>query len=105
MADEKAKANPLSTIVTLVALIVGGWYYFGGGFEQQVDRNMDNIYDKVASDAVEQYGIAKRNGTPIDRCVHAGLVAASFLQAKNEPYYKRWKDTEAEDCKAARVPR
>jgi serine protease inhibitor len=41
-----------------------------------VNQQMNNIENKVASDAVEQYNIAKRNGgTAIDICVQAGMVA------------------------------
>jgi hypothetical protein len=65
---------------------------------------LDDIYKKVAADAVAQYGIAKRSGSPVDVCVHAGLVAAAFLQAKDEVSYRIWKQTEKADCTAAGVP-
>jgi len=62
------------------------------------------IYNKVSSDAVAQYGIAKRNGAKMDICVHAGFVAAAFMQAKDEANYRQWKQTETVDCAAAGLP-
>lgn len=48
-----------------------------------------------------QYGIAKRNGSDIDACVQAGMVAAAYLQAENEAGYQVWKQTEKADCAKA----
>jgi hypothetical protein len=69
-----------------------------------VQSEMQDIEDKVAKDAVDQYDIAARSGNAIDRCVHAGLVAAGYLQAKDEAHYKTWKATERRDCRAAGMP-
>lgn len=65
------------------------------------ERFMRDIENKVARDAVEQYEIAKRQGDPMMVCVQAGMVSAAWLQAKNEPEYKKWKDIEKDDCKKA----
>jgi hypothetical protein len=65
---------------------------------------LDDIEKKVAADAVSQYGIAKRGGAKIDICVHAGFVAAAFMQAKDEANYRIWKATESTDCAAAGMP-
>ena len=67
-------------------------------------QTMDDIYQQVADDAVKQYGIVSRNGSAIDRCVHAGMVTAAFAQAKDEARYAQWKDIERRDCRAAGVP-
>lgn len=64
-----------------------------------------SIEEQVAQDTVDQYNIAKRQGDPIQICVQAGLVAAAYLQAEDEPNYNRWKAIEEEDCEAAGVPR
>lgn len=80
----------------VVGLIVGAgilWFFASGGLEKQ-----------VANDFVEQYNIAKRNGTTMDVCVHAGLVSAAYLQAKDESNYQRWKQTERSDCRSAGMP-
>jgi hypothetical protein len=69
-----------------------------------VETQMQNIADKVASDAVDQYKITAKPGGPIDRCAQAGMVSAAFLQAKNDVQYSAWKKIERKDCKAAGVP-
>ena len=66
---------------------------------------MRKIENKVAEDAVKQYEIAKRQGDQIAICVHAGLVAAAYIQAKDEPNYQRWKGIEEADCRAAGMPK
>ena len=68
-------------------------------------QELAEIESQVAADAVKQYEIARRSGTKIDRCVHAQMVAAAFIQAKDEANYKKWKAVEAADCAAAGVPR
>lgn len=72
--------------------------------EKQAAQNMQNITNQVAADAVKQYWIAKRNGTPIDICVQAGLVSAAYLQAQAESKYREWKGTQTLDCARAGVP-
>lgn len=68
-----------------------------GGFERSINR-------KVADDAIEQYEIAKRSGSKMDACVHAGLVSAAMIQAKDEPGFQKWKAVEKADCRRAGVP-
>lgn len=98
MAEEKAARQYSVAWILLPA--AAAWFYFGapGGCTER------SIHGKVTADAEAQYGIAARQGTPVDRCVHAGLVAAAYLQAKDEGSYTRWKATQAADCKAAGVP-
>jgi len=90
---------------------LGALYYFTIGQhqaqeqqqrqEQAVVAAMADIEDKVAVDAVTQYGIAKRQGDAMQTCVQAGMVSAAYLQAKNETEYTRWKATEKTDCAKA----
>ncbi|MFG0232335.1 hypothetical protein [Achromobacter sp. 413638] len=85
----------------LIGLIVAagiGWYFWGGGLDRQAANNVQKIHDKVAQDAVEQYQIAAQSGEKRDVCLQARLVAAAYLQAKNESKYKQWKVTEQADC-------
>jgi hypothetical protein len=100
-----AAGTTASTFASVAVMLVVGWYYFGGGLETQTTRSLQEIKDKVAADAVAQYGIAKRNGTAIDACVQAGMVGAAYLQAQNEPQYQRWKQTEKADCAKAGIDR
>jgi len=66
---------------------------------------MGAIEAKVATDSVAQYDMVKRNnGSAVDLCVHAGLVSAAYLQAKNEPEFKKWKGVEKSDCASAGMP-
>jgi hypothetical protein len=83
-------------------LVVGGlaWYYFGGGLEKQADQDLYRIETKVAQDSVQEYEIANRHGSKIDICVHAGLVAAAYLQAKDESNL-----SEMEVCREERLRR
>jgi hypothetical protein len=75
------------------------------GCQKLAEEQMQDINKKVASDAVEQYEIAKRGGTAMDRCVQAGMVAAAYLQAKDEDNYTTWKATEGADCATAGISR
>ena len=88
----------------LLAMALLAWFYFGGGLEQVVDHDMQKIEQQVAQDAIEQYEIAKRSGKPIDAYVHASLVAAAFLQAKDEANYQKWKSIEEREAARAGMP-
>jgi hypothetical protein len=116
MSDVPAKQSVTrSQVLVVVLALLGGVYYFTAGRERQekaVAANMAdiqhratvtmaNIENKVATDAVAQYEIAKRQGDPMQTCVQAGMVSAAFLQAKNEPQYDVWKATEKADCAKA----
>ncbi len=103
MAEEKN--TKLQTIAGLLIAAAAGWYFFGGGLEKQAADDLQNIHNQVAADAVKQHEIAKRSGTPMDTCVQAGLVSAAYLQAKDEPNYRQWKQTEQKECERAGVPR
>jgi len=102
---EKKQSQAGASIIGVLAFIGLAWYFFGGGLDQQVANDMQQIHDQVAVDSVEQYGIARRSGTAMDRCVQAGLVTASYLQAKDEANYAKWKSIENIDCTSAGVPR
>lgn len=74
------------------------------GCDQLVDQQVQDIHDQVARDAAEQYDIARRQGDKIQICVQAGLVAAAYLQAKDEVNYNNWKAIEDADCASAGMP-
>lgn len=93
--------NNAKAIISLLIFIGLIWFYFGGGLEKQVEIDTQRIENQVALDAVKQYEIAKRNSSAMDAYVHAGLVAASYLQAKDEANYKKWKEIEKEEAKNA----
>ncbi len=91
-------------IIGLVVFVGLIWYFFGGGLDNQVKNEMQKVENQVATDAVEQYEIAKKNGTAMDAYVAAGMVTAAYLQAKDEENYKKWKVIEKDEAKRAGVP-
>jgi hypothetical protein len=99
------KRGAAGGLLALAAIALGAWYFFGGGIDKDVAREMDGISSQVADDEVKQYNMAAASGKAMDRCVQAGLVSAAYLQAKNSEQYARWKNVEAIDCKAAGLPR
>ena len=104
MSEQNKNTNPIAALVGLVVVGAGIWFYFGGGLEKQAQKDLGRIKQQVAEDAVKQYEIAKRSGSAMDACVHAGLVAAAYIQAKDEANYQKWKQIEAEDCRRAGAP-
>lgn len=80
------KVLSLVTIVTFVSCM--------GSYEEQAKKEMNKIENQVALDAERQYEIAKKNGSDMDAYVHAGMVAAAYLQAEDEENYKKWKEIE-----------
>lgn len=90
--------------ILIVVIILWFLSLAGSGVEKQTSSTMDNIYQKVADDAVAQYNIANRQGDKIQICVQAGLVSAAYLQAQNEESYRNWKDIQKIDCKRAGMP-
>lgn len=100
------KAKHLSGVQVLGYFVFAGvmlWWLAGGGLEKQTAYEMQKIENQVATDAVSQYLIAKRQGDAIQVCVQAGLVSAAYLQAKDEPNYRQWKETESADCQRAGI--
>lgn len=95
----------IRAVLAIVGLGVFAWYYFGGGLQKEAGRQMENITQQVAEDAVKQYGIVERQGDKMMMCVQAGMVSAAYLQAKNESQYQAWKATESRNCKTAGIPR
>jgi hypothetical protein len=94
-------------VLTGVAAALGAVAYFTIGREAEsryVATGMADIHNQVATDAVAQYGIVKRQGDPMQTCVQAGLVSAAWLQAKDEVRYAAAKATEKADCTRAGVP-
>ena len=89
----KSKTNKIRAIAAVIILVVLAFYFYGGGIEHQ-----------VANDFTAQYKIAKANGDKMQTCVQAGIVSAAYLQAKDDENYKRWKNTEKHDCRAAGMP-
>ena len=67
-------------------------------------RSQRPVEYKVADDAVKEYEIAARQGDRMQMYVQAGLCAAAFLQAQDEPNYRKWKDIERKIGDQIRMP-
>jgi hypothetical protein len=81
-------------------------YFAGGVLNKMPTRDpLREIHEKVVRNAEHEYSMVVRSGGAIDVCVHAGLVAAAYLQAHDDLNYQRWKTTERSDCELAGVPR
>jgi hypothetical protein len=102
MKNSKKKA--LSWACSLAVCLVAAACDDGKAQKAQQAAFMAEIHDQVVKDSMVQYNMVKRQGGPIDRCVHAGLVAAAYLQAKDESNYATWKTVERTDCEAAGMP-
>lgn len=90
--------------IIVAIFIILGLSSIGSNVEKKTSSTMDNIYQKVADDAVAQYHIAERQGDKIQICVQAGMVSAAYLQAQNESSYQNWKEIEKIDCRQAGIP-
>lgn len=93
----------LKIITGLIVVILVLVLMFGGGTDELVDKELQKIENQVATDAVKQYEIAKKNGSAMDAYVQAGIVAAAFLQANDEENYKKWKAIENDEAKNAGI--
>lgn len=93
------KPKTLKFIISIVAFIAIVWYLFGGGIEKQAAKDMAKIENQVALDAEKQYKIAKKQGDKMQTYVQASLVAAAYLQAKDEANYNKWKEIENKHAK------
>ena len=79
-----------------------GKFYIEMRFPQQTQ--FSDVAHNVAKDAENQYLIAKRNGSKIDRCAQAQAALASYLLANDEESYKKWKSIQTEECSTQSEP-
>ena len=97
----ETNTNKSKTIFSVIIFIGILWYFFGGGLEKHATNEMQKIENQVALDAEQQYEIAKNGGDQMQTYVQAGIVAGSYLQAKDEANYNKWKAIEKEEGKKA----
>lgn len=69
----------------------------------EVEEVMNEANATVAADFESQYFTVQQNGTMVDRCVRAGLVADGYLQANDNANYAKWMKVRTSDCKAAGI--
>jgi hypothetical protein len=92
-------------VVVIAVVTLPLFFLLFGSTKPGMPFGMASIYRSVSDSAAQQYYIARRQGDPIQICVQAGLAAAAFLQAQDEPNYRAWKNKESWDCAAAGIPR
>lgn len=95
--NARGKVVPMGAVPQAVKLALMGLVVMVAGCDTA------SIETQVAQDAVAQFEIAKRSGDGMQTCVHAGLVSAAFLQAKDETSYRKWLAIEKQECAAAGV--
>jgi len=71
--------------------------------QKQGEQELRRIEHDVAADVVKQYEIAKRSGSAMDAYIQAGLVAALYLQAKDERNYQKWEEIERQEALRAGI--
>jgi hypothetical protein len=102
-------ASTLTFFVMYLAIAKGGMFKVADTAPipaaSSPEDPMQSIHAKVAQDAIDQYQIVKRNANLVNTCVHAGFVAAAYLQAKDEPNYQKWRSIEVSDCQSANINR
>lgn len=112
-------SKPFKIIMTIIGLIVGWAFISSLGNQSSTSPNtappavtssqptaqdpMQQVHDQVAQDSIDQFEIANRGEDRVDACVQAGMVAAAFLQAKNEERYNHWKKVEKDVCASAGI--
>lgn len=74
---------------------------------EQRARQLDAVALRVeiARQAEARYEIARRNGTPMDACVHAGFVKAAWLETGIADTYAYWTQRTTDECARAGLPR
>lgn len=106
MTETNTTKSSSAWIIWIIIIVVIGFiiYKAQDGVKYNAIETMNVIKNNVALDAEQQYDIAKRYGDKIEIYVHASMVAAAYLQAKDEVNYERWKAIEKEDAKKAGLP-
>jgi hypothetical protein len=94
----------LKAVAITGVVFVLGFYALNSLTMSTANSNMQTIENQVADDQVAQYKIAVRGGTKMEVCVHAQMVAAAYLQSKDEENYTKWEAIQHNDCKAAGLP-
>lgn len=96
-------ATVVSVVLGTVALISYGQLRNSGRetHAAEVAQQVRSIERSVVFDAIAQFRTAQRAGDKVDVCVHAGLVTASLIQAKESLALSKWKPIEAFYCARA----
>ena len=72
--------------------------YESESFDYNIESEMDNIYNQVIQDELDKWEIVLKGRDKMEICVQAQMVAAAYLQAKDEGNYLQWKKIEETAC-------
>ena len=100
--ENRKKPSKWKIILGTVLLFIVLFTALSIGTEAVSENQMDAINSQVAEDAVRQYEIAKK-GDAMDAYTQASFVWAAYLQAKDQENYKKWKEIEKKEAKAAGI--
>ncbi len=68
------------------------------GLNYLITPLMEAINNKIISDSIEQYNIAKNEGDSVQICVRAMAVSAAYMQVKNSQKYEQWQAIVSNYC-------
>lgn len=97
--NKKGDCLSVNQYLLLSLVIIGVLLAVVVGLEAHFENKRINVHEQLAIDAVEQYNIIKSTGNHAKICLHARIVAASYLKANNEVNYQKWKALGNEECK------
>lgn len=99
----KSLFHTMSVTINIIAVL--GFFFLIGILVNiamtDPEEIVQDIHADVAADTERQYYEVETHGTAIDRCVRAGLVAESYLQAGSSSAYSYWMDVRERDCNEA----
>lgn len=78
---EKMKRDGIKSLLTLVCIGVGVWWFYGGGGE-----------NSFLKDELRKYDFAVANGQHDDASGHAVIIAQIYADKGDSENYRRWKD-------------
>jgi len=110
--EKNSKVWPTITGIIATIAIAAGWFFYEKLIEKkveldmekitiQVEQDMKNIAIQVALEEERKFKLVNENGSNMEMCIHAGTVAAAWLQTENSERYKQWKEIQKKMCKAA----
>lgn len=105
----KGLGAKLKTTIVLAAVAAVSWWYgrvvvLPSNETEPARKLQESVDTSLIRQATRQYELVVANGTKIERCVHAGLVANAYLHAMQEDGYKAWSAVKKRDCEAAGLP-
>lgn len=107
MGTNETSGTPPSTasnIGALAAMIIGTIFVYQVLYRgEDPNQYKKEIQEKLIADGITQYEHDKENGSYMDRCVQAGIIANLYEDNLDTENHKKWKAIEETDCQKAGV--